>query len=143
MGIFDWLKKIKNIENDNGLNEIYHNNGREELKERFHRNDGKIHGVYKRYYKSGKLQSEIFHEYGTFHGSTKGWYESGEKKWEGEMNKKVFGEPIGKYVFYHPNGKVKKQTIHSDDGFPESQQCWDENGNEIDCSSELKKYQET
>ena len=41
MGIFDFLKKNKNIENDNGLNEIYLNG---KLWKRFYKKNGKDHG---------------------------------------------------------------------------------------------------
>jgi hypothetical protein len=46
MGIFDFLKKNKNIENDNGLNETYYINGKGGLRESFHKKDGVINGKY-------------------------------------------------------------------------------------------------
>ncbi len=46
MGIFDFLKKNKNIENDNGLNETYYFNGKGGLRESFHKKDGVLHGKY-------------------------------------------------------------------------------------------------
>ena len=49
MGLFDFLKKNKNIENDNGLNEIYTNNGKGVLREKFYRKNGKIDGLYEFY----------------------------------------------------------------------------------------------
>ena len=45
MGIFDSFKKNKNIENDNGLNIIYSNNGRGHLDEIFEKENGLKHGL--------------------------------------------------------------------------------------------------
>jgi antitoxin component YwqK of YwqJK toxin-antitoxin module len=44
MGIFDFFKKNKNIENDNGLNETYYDDGK--LRESFHKKDGILNGQY-------------------------------------------------------------------------------------------------
>ena len=56
MGIFDFFKKNKDIENDNGLNEIYYDNGRGELKERFSKKNGKKYGVYEEWHDNGKIK---------------------------------------------------------------------------------------
>jgi antitoxin component YwqK of YwqJK toxin-antitoxin module len=56
MGIFDFLKKNKNIENDNGLNEIYYDNGRGELKERFSKKNAKKYGVYEEWHDNGRIK---------------------------------------------------------------------------------------
>ena len=42
MGMFDFLKKNKNIYNDNGLNETYYDNGRGNIKERFFNKNGDL-----------------------------------------------------------------------------------------------------
>ena len=47
---FDFLRKNKNIENDNGLNEIYARDGKGYLKEKFYKKNGKKHGLYQEYY---------------------------------------------------------------------------------------------
>lgn len=49
MGIFDFLKKNKNIISENGLNEIYFNNGKGKIKEKYYKQDGVLHGSYKSY----------------------------------------------------------------------------------------------
>ena len=54
MGILDFLKKNKNIENDNGLNEIYDDNGRGKLWRRYYKKNGKKHGR-DEHYLSGNL----------------------------------------------------------------------------------------
>ena len=50
MGIFDFLKKNKNIYNDNGFNKIYSNNGTGELIKTFTRKNGMKEGLYKLYF---------------------------------------------------------------------------------------------
>jgi hypothetical protein len=52
MGIFDFFKKNKNIENDNGLNETYYDNG--QIKERYYTNNGEINGVSESWYSNGQ-----------------------------------------------------------------------------------------
>lgn len=37
MGIFDLLRKNKNIQNDDGYNETYYNNGRGAIRESFYK----------------------------------------------------------------------------------------------------------
>jgi len=55
MGIFDFLKKNKNIENDNGLNIIYKNNGRGYLYKIFEKENGLKHGLLHSYNDIGEL----------------------------------------------------------------------------------------
>ena len=40
MGIFDFLKRSKNIKNDNGLNEIYYDNGMGKIRRRYFKKNG-------------------------------------------------------------------------------------------------------
>ena len=40
MGIFDFFKKKRNIDNENGLNEVYSDNGNGVLEERFYKKNG-------------------------------------------------------------------------------------------------------
>ena len=47
---FDFLKKNKNIINENGLNRIYYNEGKGDLFEEFHMKNGKKNGLYVQYY---------------------------------------------------------------------------------------------
>ena len=49
MGIFDFFKKNKNVTSENGWNEIYFNNGKGSIKERYYKKDGVLHGSYKSY----------------------------------------------------------------------------------------------
>ena len=78
MGIFDFFKKNNNVENENGLNEIYFNQGKSKiLKERFYKKNGKLDGLYEEFslndshkfvsinYKDGKKHGEEI-RYSTF-----------------------------------------------------------------------------
>jgi antitoxin component YwqK of YwqJK toxin-antitoxin module len=58
MGIFDFLKSNKNIENDNGLNEIYYDDGKGTIKERFYKKNGKRDGLCQHFYKNGQIEME-------------------------------------------------------------------------------------
>ena len=74
MGLFDFLKKNKNIENDNGLNEIYTNNGKGVLREKFNKKNGKLDGLYQLY---------VLYDHWSNTGDAKPWevgnYKNGEK----------------------------------------------------------------
>ena len=85
MGIFDFLKRNKNIENENGLNETYDDNGYGELGRRYYKKDGKRHGRDENYllgklfavvdYDNGEgVGGEVYHE--------EGWI---SKKWKGNV----------------------------------------------------------
>ena len=59
MGIFDFLKRSKNIENDNGLNETYYDNGRGNINNIFYKKNGDYHGKNITYNKDGTKESEF------------------------------------------------------------------------------------
>jgi len=50
MGIFDFLKKNKNIENDNGLNEIYYDDGKGLISKSYHLKNGLKCGLYQEWF---------------------------------------------------------------------------------------------
>ena len=60
--IYFFFKKNKNIEDDNGLNEIYYDDGKGPIKSRFNMRNpigkkGWKHGLYESWYRNGQLQS--------------------------------------------------------------------------------------
>jgi antitoxin component YwqK of YwqJK toxin-antitoxin module len=55
MGIFNFLKKNKNIENDNGLNESYYDNGRGGIYARYIKKNGNIDGIWTGYGLNGQV----------------------------------------------------------------------------------------
>ena len=75
MGIFDFLIKNKNIENENGLNEAYSNNGKGALEKRFYEKDGMPNGMSQTFYKDGQLEEQSYWKDGLLHGNLK-WYHS-------------------------------------------------------------------
>ena len=48
--------KSKNIKKDNGINEIYHQNGK--IGKKYYKKDGKRDGLYQRWYDNGQLRFE-------------------------------------------------------------------------------------
>jgi hypothetical protein len=55
MGIFNFLKKNKNIITDNGINYIYYDNGKGLIKDKFNKVNGKLHGEYLVYDRFGEV----------------------------------------------------------------------------------------
>ena len=96
MGIFDFFKKDKNIINyKDGLNEIYYNNGKGKLKERYYNKNRQKNGLYQLYYEDGKTIKE------------EGNYRPGSRddfNWSGESIE------IGLHKIYYKNGKIKSIT---------------------------------
>ena len=139
MGIFDFLKKNKNIENDNGINEIYHNNGKGELQEIFTKKNGKIHGLLKGYYKSGGLRGESEYKEGKREGEFKSFYESGQIRIKGNFkNNKKDGE----FKVYLYNGQLDSLSIW-ENGKQKSITKGEENNQDKIFGQEYIKLEET
>ena len=69
VGIFDFFKKNKNIKNDNGINEIYFDDGKsEQLKLKYTNKESKYHGLYTEYFENGNKKKEIEYSDGKVHG---------------------------------------------------------------------------
>ena len=107
MGIFDFFKKNKNIENDNGLNETYYNNGKGELKEKFTKKNGNIEGLYKNFFKNGKIKETISYIRNKFDGRFKMYYSTGEVRVEGNCSN---GKKNGDFILY------KYRRSHEENG---------------------------
>tara|TARA_B110000003_G_scaffold63498_1_gene64013 strand:- start:699 stop:2171 length:1473 start_codon:yes stop_codon:yes gene_type:complete len=82
MGVFDFFKKNKNIENENGLNEVYYNNGKGSLKQRFFQKDGIPNGMSQTFYKDGQLEEQSYWKDGLLHGNLKWYHSNGKLKLE-------------------------------------------------------------
>ena len=83
MGIFNFLKKNKNIENDNGLNEIYYDNGKSVIQSLFYKKDCRIHGELKKWYDNSQIRSKINYNDGKKEGLFQSWYKDGQLEFEG------------------------------------------------------------
>jgi antitoxin component YwqK of YwqJK toxin-antitoxin module len=123
MGPFDFFKKNKTITRSNGLCEIYYNNGRGKLKERFHQKHWQKDGAYQLYYEDGiTIKEEGYYRPGST--SDKGWRGSGIK--------------IGLHKTYYKNGKLES-VIDCDLGDDESyKQYFEENG-QLECEYNKKE----
>ena len=82
------------------------------------------------YYESGQKMSEGTWKDGKEDGLWTGWYENGQKMLEGTYKD---GELNGLWTGWYKNGQKKYEETYKDRQFI-SAKCWDENGNEIDCS---------
>jgi len=86
------LTKKKNIENDNGLNEIYSKNGKGKLHLKFHRKNGAL---------NGKL--EVYNIYGTTPWLISNWNEG---KLHGELKEWFLGDDFFKRIETWENGRL-------------------------------------
>jgi len=89
MGLFDFLKKNKNIENENGLNELYSNKGKGVLKARFYKKNGILNGLHEQFHYEGILDQRTNYKNGKKHG-----------RWEMYLAKDFDGDKVsGVYLF--------------------------------------------
>lgn len=75
--------------------------------------NGKIHGISKRYYKSGNIWSETPYVYGKPSGISKEYYETGELKKEKPFK---YGETDYISRSYHKNGNISAEVPYSNGG---------------------------
>ena len=102
MGFFDRFKKNKNVQNDDGLNEVYFNDGKsDQIKRRCNKSNGVFDGLYESFYESGELE------------------------YRGEFKK---GNQEGLWTAYFKNGKINKESLFKKDSKISGKQ-WDEIGN--------------
>jgi antitoxin component YwqK of YwqJK toxin-antitoxin module len=88
---------------------------------------GKAQGLMRTYYKSGKLEAEVFFIDGKQDGTAKGYYESGKLAFINPFDK---GKRNGTFKGYYENGKVKMEAIYNNDKQVMMKE-YDENGQEI------------
>lgn len=60
MGLFDFLKRNKNIITDNGTNYIYFDNGKGSIKEKFNKVNGVLNGEYIEYNRNGTFNIKTY-----------------------------------------------------------------------------------
>ena len=103
------------------------------VKAEFNYKDGGLNGMSKTYYENGKIKSENNFRNGKGEGLHKYYYESG--KLEGEFNFKD-GKQHGLVKAYYENGKLRV-AVNLKDGKPLSSTCYDDRGNEVQCTNEF------
>jgi antitoxin component YwqK of YwqJK toxin-antitoxin module len=112
MGLFDFLKKNKNIITDNGINYIFDNEGKGLLKEVFISKNGLKDGIFKSYYLNGEIILECNYVKDILHGDFKTYYQGGELE-----SKKTYKNGLlnGLSVNYFENGNIKNETNYIND----------------------------
>tara|TARA_R110001632_G_scaffold67610_1_gene158819 strand:- start:1625 stop:2671 length:1047 start_codon:yes stop_codon:yes gene_type:complete len=107
MGIFDFLKRNKNIKTKNGLNLIYFNSGKGALMKRFYEKNGKKDGVYLSYYENGQLDEEFNWQDGEKLFEAKKYYENGQLhyKYDG------LGESRSRKSYFE-SGELKSVSLY-------------------------------
>ncbi len=88
---------------------------------------GKAQGLLRTYYKSGKLEGDVFFIDGKQDGTAKGYYESGKLAFITPFDN---GKRNGTFKGYYENGKIKMEAIYTNDKQVMMKE-YDENGNEI------------
>jgi antitoxin component YwqK of YwqJK toxin-antitoxin module len=88
---------------------------------------GKAQGLMRTYYKSGKLEAEVFFIDGKQDGTAKGYYENGKLAF---INPFDNGKRNGTFKGYYENGKIKMEAIYNNDKQVMMKE-YDENGQEI------------
>ena len=92
--------------------------------------NGKQDGKWTYWWENGQKGLEATFKNGKQDGLMTGWYENGQKEREGTLKD---GEIDGLSTQWYENGQKRGEATFKD-GSLISVKCWDEDGNEIDCS---------
>ena len=107
----------------------------ESLRYEWYYKDGKrADGVSKAWWPDGKLKQVKTWKNNTYNGKTNFWYPNGQKRLE-ETYKE--GKPDGLRTRWHENGQKKYEGTYKNDELISSK-CWDESGNECECTDWYK-----
>jgi len=87
-------------------------------------------GPFQDYYENGQLKLEGNFKNGKNDGLWKRYYENGQLHQEGYMKN---GQYDGLWKHYHENGQLKYKCEYMINVEITAPECWDENGNRIDC----------
>ena len=88
------------------------------------------YGKWTLWYENGQKWNEVTFKDGEYDGLVTVWYENGQKKIEGTYKD---GKEDGKWTLWYENGQ-KSQEVTYKDGKKISSKCWDEDGNDCECS---------
>ena len=135
MGIFDFLKKNKNIQNDNGVNKTYYDDGKGVIKSMFHKKNGKKNGPSKFFHKNGKVSFEInWIDDNHGDGHWKKYFENGQIMNDGNIK---YGKRNGPWKDYYKNGQIWEIGNLKDDEKDGFWKVFSENG-ELDYEINYK-----
>ena len=141
MGIFDFLKKNKNIGLDklmkhsgNGRTETYFDNGRGPLMCFYNHKNFKMHGESRYFYRNGKVSQISNFVNGKLHGLDQAYSE------EGCLVRESFydtGKLVGKSKWYYENSEQLKELKEYKNGKLIDIMYWNENG--VEMKNEITK----
>ena len=92
--------------------------------------DGEKDGVWTEWYDNGQKEKEVTYKDGKQDGKWTGWNENGEKRYEGTSKD---GELDGLSTAWYDNGQKSGEATFKD-GELISSKCWDQDGDECECS---------
>ena len=110
----------------------WHENGQLEFEGSY--KYGKKHGEHKWWYSNGQLEFQEHYKYGKKDGLFKGWWKNGKLDYEGYFK---YNQRDGIWKAYYENGQLRKET----DFILQrklSDQCFEENGDLVDCDENLE-----
>ena len=103
---------------------------------------GIISGCSRTYHENGQLASEAYfkretatNEIGEEFAFSEPSYDSISRRWYSSGSIKVIEKRGSFQKFYYENGQIKMEETKHPSGMIKSTSCFDEKGNEIDCSS--------
>ena len=110
----------------------WYRNGQKKQEETWKHYNGtsKRVGISTDWYENGQKMMERTYKDGKEDGLATGWHENGQKSREIIIKD---GKPDGLGTMWYENGQ-KKEEVTFKDGESISQNCWDKNGNECECS---------
>lgn len=88
-----------------------------------------VTGIVYNKYRGSKVQYECSYLNGKKHGKEQMWFNNGNLSF---LNNYVLGEYSGISEQYYENGQIKKRYYWLEHSYKEPD-CWEENGNKIDC----------
>jgi len=111
------------LENESGQIKALFDNGK--TSRAFEYKNGKLHGLYKEYYYSGQLESEMTYISGNYDGVVTNYYANGNTK---STYNYQYGVLQGLGTKYHENGKKKEETSFINGNKNGSKKYFDTNG---------------
>jgi antitoxin component YwqK of YwqJK toxin-antitoxin module len=119
MGLFDVFKKNKDVINENGLNEIYYDNGRGNIKSIFHKKNRLKDGPYQYYYLNGELQVEGIYKNDKIEGIWRSYTNKGKLKVEENYDNDGKLHIITRFYYLGSNSDhIIKNEITCKNGYP-------------------------
>ena len=118
--------------NEDVMEKRWHKNGQLEFEGNYQY--GKKHGQHKWWYPNGQLEFEEHYVNGKKHGLFKGWWKNGQLDYEGVFK---YNQRDSLWRAYYENGQLRQET----DFILQrklSEQCFEENGDPVDCEEDIQ-----